>query len=398
MYQKLKAFEEDRQRQTTSSTAIERLRFWKKEKDRKTCLKALRTWNDNLLCLTGNIRHEPVIKKSPSQKRSGPSPQLREASRILYKTLARYWRCTCPTPHQARFCLRPRESTSHAQIPADFDFLFSAYPVADQTQTSWMEGTVLLRPKEEAKKYECAALDRICDALRKSMSMSSHCVNFLVEQASDEPTLWQLRPQPKRSTILESTPAISLQSLLYNSYRLPLITKRKLAVILARSLLQLHEGLWLGREWSKRQITFFYEAVDTIDYQRPYVTTSFDSTDQDVPDFRLFHRNASILALGILLIEIHTGKPIEMYRTAKDLTNGSEVNANTDWSAADRVVKSLDDCSFGYKEAIQACLDTPWVPAAQRVSLDDELTRSGLFNDVVQPLEDELQHLFREKF
>ena len=255
---------------------------------------------------------------------------------------------------------------------------------------------MLLRPKEETYKYECAALDRICDALHKGMS--SHCLNFLVEQGGDEPTLWQLRPQPKRSTILESVPAVSLQSLLYNSHRLPLITKRKLAVILARSLLQLHEGLWLGREWSKRQITFFYEAADTIDYQRPYVTTQFDGSDQETPDFALFHRNVSILALGILLIETHTGKPIEMYRTAEDLTNGIEVNANTDWTVADRVVKSLDDCSLGYKEAIQACLDTSRVPAAERVSLDDEITRSGFFNDVVQPLEDELHHLFREKF
>ena len=396
MYRKLKAFEEQRRKRTTSGSIKERIRFCKKEKVRKSCLKALRTWNKNLLCLTEEARREPVSKKAPSQARSSPSLQLREVSRTLYKALARYWQCTCTTPHQARICLRPREHAAHAQSPSDFDFLFSTPPTDGQTQTSWMEGTVLLRPAEEARKYECAALDRICDALRKSMS--NHCLNFLVEQAGDEPTLWQLRPQPKRSTILNTVPAVSLQSLLYNSHRLPLITKRKLAVILARTLLQFHEGLWLGREWDKRQITFFYETADTIDYQRPYVTTHFDSSDQEIPDFSLFHRNASILALGILLIEIHTGKAIEEYRTAEDLTGGTEVNANTDWTVADRVVKSLDDCSLGYKEAIQACLDTPWVPAACRVSLDDELTRTGLFNDVVQPLEDELQHLFREKF
>ncbi|KAL9038324.1 MAG: hypothetical protein Q9214_005325 [Letrouitia sp. 1 TL-2023] len=210
--------------------------------------------------------------------------------------------------------------------------------------------------------------------------------------------MWQLRPQPRQSKLLESVPAVSLQSLLYNSHYLPLIAKRKLAVVLARSLLQLHEELWLGKEWSKRHITFFYANSNTIDYQRPYVTTSFDGNDQVVPDFSLFHRNASILALGILLVEIHTGKPIEMYRTPEDLSNGTEVNANTDWTVADRVVKSLDDCSLGYKDAIQACLDTPWVPAAQRVSLDDELTRNGLYNDVVRPLEDEVHHLFRERF
>lgn len=45
MYRKLKTFEDERRTHTTSSTAKERFRFWKKEKDRKKCLKALRTWN-----------------------------------------------------------------------------------------------------------------------------------------------------------------------------------------------------------------------------------------------------------------------------------------------------------------------------------------------------------------
>ncbi|KAL8658450.1 MAG: hypothetical protein Q9226_000982 [Calogaya cf. arnoldii] len=393
MYQKLRAFEQERRTQTTSSTAKERFRFWKKDKDRKTCLMALRTWNKHLMCLTEVARREPVSRKAPMPSRTGPPPQLREVSKTLYKALARYWSCTCPASHQAHFCLSPREQ-SHVHSPSDF--LFSTRPVGGNDRPSWTQGTVLLQAKEDASKYECVALNRICDALRQGIS--SHCLNFLVEDAGDEPTLWQLHPQPKRATILESVPAVSLQTLLYNSHHLPLIAKRKLAVILARSLLQLHEGLWLGKEWSKQQITFFYATSNDIDYQRPYVTTRFDATDQAVPDFSLFHRNASILALGILLIEIHTGKPIEMYRSPKDLLNGTEVNANTDLTVADRVVKSLDDCSLGYKDAIQACLDTSWVPVAQRVSLDDELTRNGLYDDVVRPLEDEVQHLFRERF
>ncbi|KAL8898098.1 MAG: hypothetical protein Q9207_006874 [Kuettlingeria erythrocarpa] len=394
LYRKLKAFEEQRRMQTTSSTAKERFRFWKKEKDRKTCLKALRAWNQRLLCLNEVARRVPSTRPTQSSTRVGPPPQLRQVSKLLYKALARYWRCNCATPHQAHFCLTPRESVSPSH-PA-YDFLFSKPRSAIQTPSSWMQGTVLLPPKEEARKYECVALDRICDALQKGIS--SHCLNFLVEEAGEESTLWQLRPQLRQSTFLDSVPAISLDSIFNNSHHLPLIAKRKLAVILARSLLQLYEGLWLGTAWGKRQISFFYAAADTIDFQRPYITTSFDSNDQAVADFSLFHRNGNILALGILLIEIHTGKPIEMYRTPDDLSHGTEVNANTDWTVADRVVKSLDDCGLGYKDAVQACLDTSWVPAGQRVSLDEELTRNGLYKNVVQPLEDEVRYLARERF
>lgn len=95
-----------------------------------------------------------------------------------------------------------------------------------------------------------------------------------------------------------------------------------------------------------------YEGVDTIDYQRPFVTARFEGSDEEKPEFSLFHRNVSILALGILLIEIHAGKPIEMYRVSEDLINDSEVKANTDWTVADRVVDLLDECSLGYEEAI----------------------------------------------
>lgn len=252
--------------------------------------------------------------------------------------------------------------------------------------------------RRDAEKYDSAVLDRICDAVRGGAN--DHCLHLLIEGNDGEQTVRQLRPQPKRLFLVETAPAVSLHSLLLGSTRLPLIAKRRLALILANSLLQFHEGVWQSREWSKGHITFCYESADRLDYQRPYVTTCFDNFDpeRNIADLNIFHRNPSILALGILLIEIHTGNPIESFRSAHDLGNGQEVNANTDWTVADRVVKSLDDCSLGYKGAIQACLDTPWVPAGQKVSLEDPLTRSGVYNDVVQPLEDELEYLFREKF
>lgn len=76
--------------------------------------------------------------------------------------------------------------------------------------------------------------------------------------------------------------------------------------------------------------------------------------------------------------------------------NGQDANVNTDLTVADRVAKSLDDCSYNYKRAIQACLDTPWAAAGQKVSLDDPVIMSGIYEDVIRPLEDEITYLFRE--
>lgn len=148
MYNKLKAFEAERRDHQTSSTFKERLRFWKKEKDRSTCLKALKTWNKRLLCLTEEARKEPVIQKVPVANRKGPSQNLRAISRTLYRALAKYWRCGCDVPHEARFCLKPKDISTKDpdKIEVDYDFLFSA--TADrQSAWTWLEGTVIVRSK-----------------------------------------------------------------------------------------------------------------------------------------------------------------------------------------------------------------------------------------------------------
>jgi hypothetical protein len=96
-----------------------------------------------------------------------------------------------------------------------------------------------------------------------------------------------------------------------------------------------------------------------------------------------------------LLLELHKERPIEAYRKPEDLINGAEVNVNTDYTVVDREVKKLKDCSLGYQEAIQACLDMPWKPTG-RISMDDPATRNGVYEAIIRPLEDELKYLFRE--
>ncbi|KAM6514248.1 hypothetical protein FALCPG4_015404 [Fusarium falciforme] len=45
MYQKLEKFQKDRLAGSTTSSFLERFKFWRKEKGRSTCLTNLRTWN-----------------------------------------------------------------------------------------------------------------------------------------------------------------------------------------------------------------------------------------------------------------------------------------------------------------------------------------------------------------
>ena len=73
----------------------------------------------------------------------------------------------------------------------------------------------------------------------------------------------------------------------------------------------------------------------------------------------------------------------------------TEVNVNTDYTVVDREVKKLKDCWLDYQDVIRACLDMPWKPTG-RVNLEDPVTRSGVYDTIIRPLEDELKNLFRE--
>lgn len=234
-------------------------------------------------------------------------------------------------------------------------------------------------------------LEKICDAIQDGSN--DQRLHLLVEDQNGRHKLWQLRSQPKKLDILDSIPASSLESLLLAKTRLGLRDKRRLALVLSHSLLQYHDSVWLGSEWGKKHISFFHLG-DKPDLQRPYLSTRFSKSEQDAVDAdkSRFHRNPSILALGILLIEIDLERPIESYRIATD-----KVNANTDWIVADRVLKSMDQCSEPYRQAIRACLEIPWIPAGQNVHLENPPTRDGLCAHVIDTLEREFNYLYPGK-
>lgn len=148
MYHKLKRFEAERKGNQTSRSVKERLRFWKKEKDRCTCLKALKTWNKRLLCLAEEARKEPILTKKSSIMARGQFHHLRPLSRAVYNALAKSWKCNCDIPHEVRFCLMLRDTPTKDpdKVEVDFDFLFLA-TTDIQKSSNWQEGTVLVRPK-----------------------------------------------------------------------------------------------------------------------------------------------------------------------------------------------------------------------------------------------------------
>ncbi len=155
-------------------------------------------------------------------------------------------------------------------------------------------------------------------------------------------------------------------------------------------------------EWSEDRIYFFVSDGQAVNFRQPYLDSPFDGGPSPTGTQGkgegaaganvVFHRNVGILRLGILLIEVHTWKPIERFRDGGDVGEDGRATANADFTTALRVLDlELGDCHPTYKSAVRACLDVDWVPAGSRVSLEDETTCGGLYKNVIVPIREEIE-------
>ncbi|KAK7415018.1 hypothetical protein QQZ08_012458 [Neonectria magnoliae] len=233
-------------------------------------------------------------------------------------------------------------------------------------------------------------LVKICE-IGPNVQRANCCLQLLIEDLESSQRIWQLNWQQAQLAYLETKPATTFQMMLQTYHTPSLIERRRLALIFAHSLFQLHESPWLSEHWAKDRIHFFYNSMGNLDLHRPYLSTSFDDfpLSGEPTDLNRFHRNLGILRLGILLIEVHKWKPLESFRVKDDLCNGTPT-PNTDMEVARRVQETLDNCFPTYRDVIESCLKVPWVSGGLRVSLEDPETWNGVYTDVIQPLEREL--------
>jgi len=146
----------------------------------------------------------------------------------------------------------------------------------------------------------------------QSQNFNTQCLGFL----SDGERMHDVLPCPSD----EGETYISLSDILskQDSARLSAQKRFKLASVLASSLLQLQTTPWLIDNFEKRNIFFYCHGQD-IYLDHPYVRHSFttsspvcnlSSPSQSEHEIRLAAR-ASLDNLGILLLELCSGQPIE---------------------------------------------------------------------------------------
>lgn len=208
----------------------------------------------------------------------------------------------------------------------------------------------------------------------------------MVEDLGGTQSMWQLPLKSRHLSFDETRDPASLGDLLDGASKMRPKEKLRLSLTLAHSLLLYHDSPWLSRGWKKEKVFFFFQAGDVPDYGRPYLSFRFNAGQLDPvqEDDHMQPPNENILALGIILLEIHEEKPIERWHNRKDNAN---LHAFTDWEVAKRVVERID-CN-GTQAAIKQYLE--WVRYFPGdASLEEHKMRTELYRRVIWPRERDL--------
>lgn len=185
------------------------------------------------------------------------------------------------------------------------------------------------------------------------------------------------------------------QELLRGESVLPLKGKRVLAVTLASALLPFLETPWLQFSFDHSKIQFFEPRQDgeLPDITKPFLALghvpavsarSKDTGDSSGASKHIVHPNASVLALGILLCELHYCTPVELM--AKDPHVSRNVNDDF-YTCLDKLQALEDDAGVDYYLATKACLIGEYYPLGQHTDFEDVSVQRLFYQNVVKRLE-----------
>ncbi len=258
----------------------------------------------------------------------------------------------------------------------------------------------MARRASEPVASDISSFAHICQSITDSLGQRN-CLHLALEDGSFQ----RLRPQPKTFGGDRMSRAVSLsalfkhqQELRGSSSALPLKGKRILAVTLATALLPFLETPWLQPSFNHSKIQFFQPLQDgeLPDITKPFLAMehipiiSAGKTDNGV-DFdsskHRVHPNASVLALGILLCELHYCTPVELMQKDSDAAR----NVNTDYYTSLEMLKTLEvDAGVDYYLATKACLQWEYYPPGQQADFESISVQRLFYQNVVKRLEAEI--------
>lgn len=350
-----------------------------------------------------------------SKSRGQPSYAVWNASQSLFRALLESKECECDPTHEVgvRLFLNTfRKLPSNERDPADSDYGFEIFL---SIQKEWHEANVNVAKtgiairfnKDDTTKNKSPAMKvkHLCEPIKKRKPFDR-----IKLRVDDDGRLWKLRSEKCCFAIDESKPPVSLQQFIQDRYRsLTDKTKRILAVMLGYTVLYLHETPWLPSTWGPSSILFFHTTSSSIPL-KPFIQTKlardhakdseledidpddFDPDDLD-PDDIMMHQCPHLVTLGIVLMELYLATTFEELAEKYNIP----LNDRTRSIDAELVFSKCkseipENSQFHY--AVEKCLDPKVWEDENGTRLDDQTLKITIYQEVIRPLEDELNHAF----
>ncbi|KAF1829667.1 hypothetical protein BDW02DRAFT_602366 [Decorospora gaudefroyi] len=378
---------------------------------RETFLKRLRMAATHLLQVYCNQEYN--VDTEQYSLSHHPSRGIKPFADRVYKVLDQHWRCNCPQrgacptgTREARLSLiRHRhfapKTASDIEIgrrhtPAKFEILLPVCKQSVEWKITNIEVKDAIMPCVTNANIRPVNYE-LCQYLRESDDVLQ--VNFLLENDG----FWHLKPELLEDVNYHTTME-SLQQLLGHDLEISTVSKCSLqeqlvlCYVLASSLLYLYPSSWLSTDWSCSMVHFVRRAncssADMLNF--PYVSVKLQdrSASQNTPDpYWQGHQHPAILALGIIFLEILTGR-----RFRRSEAGSLPQQRNENYAQAMKLLKrdqhqDARRLSPGLSKVIRACLKLEPPPSFPSNQLSEEgPIRHYILSCIVGPLAHELEN------
>ncbi|KAL2863360.1 peptidase S8/S53 domain-containing protein [Aspergillus lucknowensis] len=347
-------------------------------------------------------REEPTHESDLEDPDADFAVLMRRHLVSLDNALRRHWVCVCQKCSGLSVRLSLPRHKKDLEAEASFEVFFGVRSVP---ATALQEAKITvkdlhnstLRRSSEPMTSSPPDFAHICQSVTESLDQRN-CLHFALENGIFQ----RLRPQPKTFGSDRMSQTISLsalfnrqQELLRGESVLPLKGKRVLAVTLASALLPFLETPWLQFFFNHSKIQFFEprQGGELPNITKPFLTLehvpiisarSTNTGDSSGASKHMVHPNASVLALGILLCELHYCTPVELM--SKDPHAARNINDDF-YTCLDRLQNLEDDAGIDYYLATKACLTGDYYPLGQHADFGDVSVQRLFYQNVVKRLE-----------
>ncbi|KAK2032675.1 subtilase [Colletotrichum zoysiae] len=334
-----------------------------------------------------------------------PLKHMRKLTETLFDVVQRNWCCQCPsstfhvsrktrlnlTQHQ-RFEIVPARGQVLSISEARFRVLFPT----SSWDLEWQDTEIAVNSRKYEKTEHMEVENGLCGIIQGVKA------GIRPRMAIHARKLWQLHADVETNRLfppqVRDVEFMSLKDLLkpnrsnHRSLMSSIEGKDRLilAFVLATSLLHFFKGPWLEASLSSESICFLVSRRrSSPDITKPYLTTSCSSSPRGaLPrgfDLNQPHRFPDILSLGILLLEIARGAPLDIEESQDRCVVALECMDK--WAKTCRTGRSstIHDC---LRRTILACIDPrEFMDVLHRRSVNAFEVRRYIFERILYPLD-----------